>query len=358
MVLALPNPSALRGTVPARTTHACSPHPLAVLLVAVILFVGSCLCVSAEEPSSFSRAVAAYKERNLDKALQYARDAVVEHPDHADAYALLGQLYYLRQDLAKAQEAWERALKLAPDRKDVRQALDRLQREAGIEKSLSRSDVYPFVVRYADGQTPVDSGSVRQMLRDVYRQVGQQFEYFPDHPISVLLYPYADFEAVKGLSHQVAGLYDGKIRLPLKPGRTTGQELQRILWHEYTHALVHDLARGNCPMWLNEGIAELQESRVQPLDLSLARKAFEGKRLPAWEQFWKQGYNPSNLEEDYQIAYLMAQYMVKRWSWREMVRFLQRLGQGESVEDALRAQYRTDLATLDQEWRQWLRRNL
>jgi len=336
-----------------------APLRIAALLCAGMIFVAhSSSLVEAEEASAFSRAVAAYKERNLDKALQYGRDAVVEDPDHADAHVLLGQVYYLRQDLGRAKDSWERALRLDPSRKDVRQALERLEREARIEKGLSRNDTHPFVVRSADEQSPVESGSLRQMLREVYRQVGQQFDYFPDHAIPVLLYPEADFEKVKGLSHQVSGLYDGKIRLPLKPGRTTGQELERVLWHEYTHALIQDLAKGRCPLWLNEGLASVQESRVLPLDLTLARKALEEKRLPAWDQFFKQGYRPAALAEDYQVAFLIADYLTKRWSWQEMVRLLKRLGQGASLPDAIRAQYHTDLASLEQEWRQWLRHNL
>ncbi len=327
-----------------------------------LLSLLSCLSpafAAEQQVSSYSRAAAAYNERNLDAAFRYAKDAVAEKPQHVEALMLLGQLYYLRQDLKRAKECWEKALKLAPGRKEIRAALDHLDQETGIEKNLSRTDTHPFAIRFAEGQVPVEIDSVRNMLRDAYRQIGQQLNCFPDHAIPVLLYPEADFQKVKSLSHPVAGLYDGKIRLPLRPGILSGSQLQAILWHEYTHAIVHDLSQGHCPIWLNEGLAVSQESRVRTIDVSLVRKAMEEGQLPTWEHLWLQDhYEEASLALYYPTSFLIVQYLVKRSSWREMTQLLEKLGQGTPMQDALRAQYRTDPGVLEKEWRAWLRRNL
>jgi hypothetical protein len=280
-----------------------------------------------------------------------------------DAHLLLGELYYLRQELDKAKESWERALRLAPSRQDVRQRLERLQREAPVEQGLARSDTYPFVVRFAEDQVPVDLGQLRQMLRDTYRLVGQQFDYFPDHPITVILYPEEKFEQVKGLSHQVAGLYDGKIRLPLKRQRvghgvSASEELQRVLWHEYTHALVHDLSRGECPLWLNEGLAGCQEARIQPMNLDPVRESFRAGRLLTWDQLWQREYEETNLHLLYTQSYLVASYLVNRWGWRRMVKCLERIGQGTPLADAMQVEYKSDPAVIEKEWHLWLKRHL
>ena len=354
-------PSSPRAEDTGSSVNARSPRPragLSLCLTVCVLLVSPAIAAE-QQISAYSRAVAAYNERNLDASLRYAKDAVAERPEHAEAHILLGQLYYLRQDLKKAKESWERALKLAPGRKDIQEALARLEKEAGIEKNLVRSDTHPFVLRFAEGQVPVDTSSLREMLRDAYRQVGQQFNHFPNHAIPVLLYSNADFQQVKSLSHQVGGLYDGKIRLPLKPGALSGGQLQVILWHEYTHAVVHDLSRGRCPMWLNEGIATSQESRVKNVDVGLVRAALEQGKLPAWDHLWSQtGYDQTTIALYYQTSFMIAQYLVRRWSWRDMAQLLERLGQGVPMQDALRAQYRTDPAGLEKEWRAWLRRNL
>jgi len=310
----------------------------------------------AAESSPYAKAMAAYQDRRLDEALQQAQEAVRQEPGHVDARALLGELYYLRQELSQAQEQWEQALKLAPSRADIRQRLDRLQREAPLERDLKHSDTYPFVVRFAEGQVPVELGALRQLLREAYRLVGQQFSYFPDHPISVLLYPGAGFEQVKGVSHQIGGLYDGKIRLPLRSGDQAGRELERVFRHEYTHAIVHDLAKGNCPIWLNEGIATLQEARVSTPNLSEFRAAVAAGRPIPWAQLWREQYENGSLSLRYQEAYTIAQYLVKRGGWSQLVGLLQRLGWGVPINDALKAEYHEEPAVLEHDWLLWARR--
>ncbi|MCM8812007.1 MAG: tetratricopeptide repeat protein [Candidatus Omnitrophica bacterium] len=334
--------------------------------VSILLFT-AILCgfqnnpVSArEEGSSFTDAVVAYQDRRLDDALRHAKKAVVENPNHVDAHFLLGELYYLKQDLTKAKESWQKALKLAPSRQDIRQRVAQLEVESKIEQDLARSDTHPFVVRFAEEGLPVDIGSLRQTLRDVYREVGQQFGYFPEHPITVILYPEGAFEQIRKAAHQLGGMYDGKIRLPVpqeRNSRPVFAELKRVLWHEYTHAVVQDLSKGGCPIWLNEGLATLQESRVWEISLERFHQAVESDRLYAWDQFWNQPYKPQELHLQYQQAYLMAAYLVKRWGWSRMVSLLKLLGQGYSIQDAIRREYKTDPALVEKAWIAWVKRN-
>ncbi len=342
-------------------------------LFSVLCFLFSVLCplVFSEEPSAYAQAVASYRDRHLKEAFRYAKEAVRKNPQNVEAYFLLGELYYLRQELEKARESWERALELAPSRQDIRQRLEKLEAESKLEKDLARSDTHPFVVRFAEGETPLGLGGLRELLRETYRKVGQDFQYFPDHPITVILYPEKDFERARGSGHRVGGLYDGKIRLPLVSGTglpagplagtvpDTGfafQELKRTLWHEYTHALVHDLAKGRCPTWLNEGIAGREEGRIQRPDLSAVQAALKESKLLLWAQLWDQPYDPAALDLLYGQSYLVVRYLVDRWGFSRLVSLLKRLGEGTPIADALRAEYRKDPLALEKEWLSWLNR--
>ncbi|MBI3322651.1 MAG: hypothetical protein HYZ94_03105 [Candidatus Omnitrophica bacterium] len=316
-------------------------------------------CVYGEDHrSAFTRAVEYYQDRKLEEAFVQAKLAVRQSPNHADSHFLLGELYYLRQEMAEAEKSWVKALKLSPEREDIQQRLEKLRREQKIENDLARSDTWPFLVRFAREQNPMDVGELRQSLRDAYRLIGQQMGYFPSHPITVLLYSEREFQAIKGVSHQVGGLYDGKIRLPLCSGDGADIELKRVLWHEYTHAVIHDLTKGNCPLWLNEGVATLQESRVNPPNLSLAQAAYQQGKMPAWGPLWDQPYDSASLALNYQVSYLIARYLVERWRWGEMIRLLGRLEKGEAIGEALRAQYREDPAAIEKAWHRWLQRHL
>lgn len=333
-----------------------------IFLISVLYFLSSPLAVhsaAAKEPTAYQRALSAYEERRLDEAYSLAKRAVRETPKDSNAHLLLGQLHYLRQEMKQAQVRWKKALELAPNRQDIQTQLDRLEREMAVEEDLTRGDTHPFVVRFAQHQVPVHLGVLKDILRDVHRQVGQQLQYFPSHQITVLLYPEEDFAQVKTLSHRTAGLYDGKIRLPLKAhGGMDVREFKRILWHEYTHALVHDLAKGRCPVWLNEGIATLQEESVAPVSVGLVRRAFEKELLPSWETLWQSSYEAETLELNYQTAYLLVTYLVKRWSWGKLKDLLEHLGGGADIRQALEATYRQDPESLEAEWRRWLKRKL
>ena len=314
--------------------------------------------VLAAKASAFEQAIGAYQQRKLEDAYKLAKRAVRETPRNPDAHFLLGQLHYLRQEMQQAKRRWEKALGMAPERSDIQEQLEKLNREMTVEQGLSRSDTHPFVVRFAKGQVPVDLSALKQLLRDTHRKIGQIFSYFPNYRITVLLYPEADFEQVKGLSHQVAGLYDGKIRLPLKPGRLDKTELTRILWHEYTHAVVHDLSKGRCPVWFNEGIATAQGDRVKRVDLSLARAAYDQKQLPSWDTLWASRYEQETLSLNYQLSYLIVGYLVKRWSWSKLKDLLEVMGEGLSIQSAMRKVYREDPANLEIRWRRWLKKKL
>jgi hypothetical protein len=56
--------------------------------------------------------------------------------------------------------------------------------------------------------------------------------------------------------------------MPMRGALESPRELDRVLAHEYTHALIRLLAPRNVPMWLNEGLAAALEMD----DVSWARE--------------------------------------------------------------------------------------
>ena len=97
------------------------------------------------------------------------------------------------------------------------------------------------------------------------RVVGQLGEA-PGQRVTVVLYEAAEFREVARVHAWVTGLFDGKIRLPAGGPLPARRELDRILAHEYTHAVVHDLTRGRAPRWLHEGLAQaLDGAPADPL---------------------------------------------------------------------------------------------
>ena len=57
-----------------------------------------------------------------------------------------------------------------------------------------------------------------------------------------------------------AASYDGRIRVPIRGALDQSERLERVLAHEYVHAVVAMLGGRNVPTWMNEGLAEVLEN--------------------------------------------------------------------------------------------------
>jgi len=108
---------------------------------------------------------------------------------------------------------------------------------------------------------------------------------YPTGTIPVVLYTAEQFSDITRAPSWAAGAYDGTIRVPMRGALDEEQELDRVLAHEFTHALVHTLAKSAIPTWLNEGLATALETddlgwaersveRSQPVPLSVLRRSF------------------------------------------------------------------------------------
>jgi tetratricopeptide (TPR) repeat protein len=70
-----------------------------------------------------------FNERRFQRARLRCLDAVVLEPDNALAYTRLGSVHYALGDKLGAREAWRQARALNPEDQDVREHLEKLERE-------------------------------------------------------------------------------------------------------------------------------------------------------------------------------------------------------------------------------------
>jgi hypothetical protein len=95
------------------------------------------------------------------------------------------------------------------------------------------------------------------ILDAAYARVGTALSTFPDDVITVVLYTQEQFRDITRAPQWAAGSYsyDGRIRVPVRGALRSVAEFERVLNHEYTHALVQAIAPRGVPTWLNEGLA-------------------------------------------------------------------------------------------------------
>jgi hypothetical protein len=109
---------------------------------------------------------------------------------------------------------------------------------------------------------PADEALARRIverLESAYWRVGGALTAYPTKPISVVLYTTEQFRDVTRLPDWTAAAYDGRIRMPVRGALEQIDRLDRVLSHEFVHAVVAMLGGRNVPTWLNEGLAGVFE---------------------------------------------------------------------------------------------------
>jgi hypothetical protein len=188
-------------------------------------------------------------------------------------------------DLLGAIRVLEVLAKDAPGDVGIRSTLDRWRREFELQLRMRQAYGDHFAVSFeGPAEEAIATKAVESLDRALDRICGILNTY-PIATIPVVLYTSEQFTDITRAPSWAAGAYDGTIRVPMRGALADEQELDRVLAHEFTHALVHTMAKATIPTWLNEGLAttlesdsmEWAETRVhaaKPVPLAALRRSF------------------------------------------------------------------------------------
>lgn len=289
------------------------------------------------------------KERD---ALVVLERAVRRWPDEADAHALLAVAADRTGETARAIAAWERVVALRPTDADARARLEKLRQEEAVERGLGVDlGAAHFTVKYDGAKDLAVGRRIVATLEAAWRDVGQLLGKHPPSEIAVVIYPGRTFQAVTGAHGWVAGLYDGKIRVPADGlARAPDAEVRRVLYHEYCHALVRLLGGPRVPTWLHEGLAQVAEGRTRAdARAALPRGAAPG--LADLEASFASEADAAKARLRYAAACDLAWELFARGGAPNVTDLLERLRKDEPLDQALRAVYGVGPAELEAAWR-------
>ncbi len=287
---------------------------------------------------------------NGREAIPYAERAVSVAHDSPDALAVLGYAQFAGDRPKDAIISWKRSLALRPDA-SIQQVIARAERELSTESSYSERETGHFVLRYEGTQSsPAFRDQMLSTLESDYVELSHQFGSEPRSSIPVVLYTNQAFFDVTQEPSWVGALNDGKLRIPLQGLDSVTPNLARVLKHELTHSFVNQLSMGRCPQWLNEGIAQMMEPRSLVRGAQLAQLFQQQHEIPLNSL---EGSFSSLSSAEAQVAYdeslAVTQYIQARYGMSDLIRILERLGHGESVEVALRTTIHSDYRGLQDE---------
>jgi hypothetical protein len=228
---------------------------------------------------------------------------------------------------------------------------------------MDRGHSSRFDLTYDPGVDTSFALAILDVLESAANLVGAELGLFPEARVPVGIYKRADYKTVTDSPDWSGGFYDCKIRLPFGAMHEITPAMRGILYHEYAHVVVFELTRGNCPLWLNEGIAEMfgrmQHNRPLP-DFGRAVRAGKLIDFRKLEANFNE-LSPSSAALAYQQSYAFVNFMVATYGWHRVKQILSALGRGLSFDDSARLalkDYSLNYDTLVKEWRNSVEREM
>lgn len=186
-------------------------------------------------------------------------EALRLNPRLTEASLLLGEIAYRQDDLTAAIRTYEDALALAPDNARLRDRLARWRGEADLHDRFDRRLSDNFTILFEGAAEQALADRALQVLEPAYWRISTALMIVPPGPMTVVLYTEQQFQDVTRSPRWAAASFDGKIRVPVRGALEREEELERVLSHELTHALIRSVAPRGVPYWLNEGLAVVFE---------------------------------------------------------------------------------------------------
>jgi hypothetical protein len=222
---------------------------------------------------------------------------------------------------------------------------------------MDRGHSSRFNLTYDPGVPTAFALDVLDVLESASNQVGSELGHFPEARVPVVIYRRDDYKNVTNSPDWSGGVYDGTIRLPFGALSEINAGLRSVLFHEYAHVVVYDLTKSNCPIWLNEGIAEmfgrkqLADSKAMHVQTASKAAAVDIRKLEG--SFT--GLSAADANIAYQQSYSLVNYVVTTYGWHRIQQILTALGQGMEINQAVAAalqSYNLGYDGLIKEWRE------
>ena len=307
-------------------------------------------------PAYFNLGVIAHDGGDLEEAIRLFEKGVSIDPNDALAHANLGKLYEEKGMWERAIREGEKAAQLDPSLlPDVIRRRERIKRKAEMQRemiSLPREQLEGwrvmrvmendlFRIELTEGITEEEIETVIRILREAYREIGSDLGCFPGKIwVSISRPPHDEAHPVKAV-----GCFDGeKIRLSIPTGRGDYGVLRGILRHEYSHLLVQLITSGNCPAWLNEGVAEFESREMLGYEREELRRMADSGDLPSLKELFKGGEDRIS----YLLAHAVVERIVREKGMQAIRELLRGLGRGEDIPpeefESINGGWQTELA--------------
>ena len=208
----------------------------------------------------FGAGVAAFMLGQDDVAQARFERALALNPNSLPAATWLGDLHYRAGRLSEAISIYETARQRSPKGAELQQQLDNWRKELELQSTFLESRSEHFTILFEAATDEQFARDAAERLEAAYSRIGNTLGVYPSRPVTAVLYTREQYGDITRLAAWSAAAYDGRIRVPVSGTLDRPEELDRVLSHEYVHAVVAMLGGRTVPAWVNEGLATVLES--------------------------------------------------------------------------------------------------
>ncbi|MFH1412073.1 MAG: hypothetical protein ABIG55_05445 [Candidatus Omnitrophota bacterium] len=304
----------------------------------------------------FNRGVEAF-QRNDDPTVLLCLNASYALKKSFMTLDMLARYYYRKGDLNRALFFWKKAKETEPDNADIDGKIEKVRKEIELEAGKRTVETEHFDIQFY-GNNNVDVEALARTLDGIYKEVGDDLRFYPPGITPLVFYREDDFREIFKQAGIVRAFYDGAgIRIsvnadyndPLFPG---------LAAHEYTHAVLSILTNNECPIWLHEGIAVLEQDKYIPSTLMYVfNEIGRGKELSL--EYIDGGFSEKEDEErlalSYEAAYTAVLFILDKWGWDGLRGLLDRIGKGTHYANAIDEEFYVSRGGFEKMWNEYLK---
>jgi Tetratricopeptide repeat len=282
---------------------------------------------------NYGAGYAAFSLGRTDAAISYLKHAVESNPRFVPALVLLAKVAYQAADLNLAVSTLEKAAAVAPRDRAIAQQLERWRGEAALHNRFEARSTARFTVLFEGAEEKVIGERVVSILETAYWRIGKSMNTYPSETLSVILYTNRQFQDITRAPAWAGGGYDGRIRLPVGGALRSPKTLERVVTHEFVHAVIHNAAGASVPAWVNEGLASYMESTDRTWVAQVFRRANGRISMEDLTEGFGE-FDGGTALVAYAESLVAGQLLCERLGGN-LGPFLQMLGSGHTVDQAL-----------------------
>jgi len=264
----------------------------------------------------------------------------------------------MTQDMSKARDALEKAYSLNPKINGLNELLRKARGEEKVENRLETVETMHFVLACPPDTDRDAISFVQTQIEEAYGKIAMFLDHAPRNKTVVIIYPEEAYARLLG-GRPSWGLatFDGKVRIPARRIKYSGEDVLKMIYHEYAHAVILDMARGRCPNWFSEGVASKAEDFGAAKDRDVIRKYIERYGIIPIDGFPADFSRVRDMNRAvlmYIEAYLVVDFL-QRTSGNSGVRdVLIKVGQGMGLKQAIESVTGDSFAGFEQKWKAYV----